>query len=188
MTLPEAVRVLVLGDGRDIPVLRRETLHILFPDDSNRALSAGISMLLEIGLLERIARGVYHNRAAVGNTERFIGLAVEGLRPGHMNYLSYESALANAGSLSQQPYWYTFATTGNPGEYSTRWGNLSFRHTNRSRREIVAKTVVDEHGGYAVAHPTLALEDLRRANPALVPSIDEDDHEEIVAEWGPYRG
>ena len=55
-------------------------------------------------------------------TERFMGWSIEALRPGHLNYLSYESALANAGSLSQQPYWYTLATTGNPGEYATRYG------------------------------------------------------------------
>lgn len=187
MNLPEAVRVLVLGDGGQFPVLRRETLHMLFPADSDRALSAGLTMLLEIGLLERIARGVYVNRAAPGTTERFMGWAIEALRPGHLNYLSYESALANAGSLSQQPYWYTLATTGNPGEYATRYGNIAFRHTNRRRGEIVANTVVDEQGGYMVAHPTMALEDLRRAKPALVASVDEIAHEEVVAEWGPYH-
>ena len=33
MHLSEAVRVLVLGDGRRFPVLPRETLHMLFPND-----------------------------------------------------------------------------------------------------------------------------------------------------------
>lgn len=187
MNLSEAVRVLVLGDGRRFPVLPRETLHMLFPNDSDRAIASGLTMLLGVGLLERIARGVYLNRAAPGTTERCMGWMIEALRPGHLNYLSYESALANAGSLSQQPYWYTLATTGNTGEYSTRYGNIAFRHTNRRRAEIYPNTVVDEQGGYLVAHPTLALDDLRRAKPALVASVDKIAHEEVVGEWGPYH-
>ena len=184
MTLPDAVRVLVLGEGRPFHVLQRQDLRLLFPDDTERAFEAGLASLVEIGLLERVARGVYLNLAAEWPTDLITGLMIDALRPGHLNYLSYESALANAGSLSQQPFWCTVATTGNGGEYRTRYGNLLFRHTNRRRSEIVANTVVDERSGYLVAHPAMALDDLRRAVPALVPSIDQDEHSEIVREWG----
>ena len=184
MTLPDAVRVLVLGEGRPFHVLGRQDLRLLFPDDAQRAFESGLASLVELGLLERVARGVYLNLAAEPPTNS-VGLMVDALRPSHLSYLSYESALADAGSLSQQPLWYTVATTGNGGEFRTRHGNIRFRHTNRQRSEIVANTVVDGRNGYLVAHPAMALDDLRRAEPGVVPSIDEGVHEQVVEEWGP---
>ena len=187
MTIKDAVRQLVLGEGREFHVLGRQDLRLLFPGDTARAFEGGLAALLELGLVERVARGVYINLAAQGPRDNLTGLLVEALRPGHLSYISYETALANAGALSQQPFWCTVATTGNGGEYRTHYGDLLFRHTNRSRAEIIANTVADDRKACLVAHPALALEDLRRAVPNLVPSIDLEDHAEVVAEWGPYR-
>lgn len=183
MTLADAVRQLVLGEGRDCGVLTRNDLMLFFPNDTPRSFAAGLAMLVEVGLLKRVSRSVYVNAASRQGPAAASDALIAALRPGHLNYVSYESALADVGSLSQQPFCRTLATTGRTGVHDTPFGRYVFRHTNRSRAEIVANTVPD--GGVLVAHPDLALADLRRAVPALVPSIDMEDHAEISAEWGP---
>lgn len=58
------------------------------------------------------------------------------MRSGHTSYLSYESALAEFGSISQVPAVYIVATTGNSGQYQTPYGDIEFTHTSRSEVEI----------------------------------------------------
>ena len=185
MTLQEAVEQLVLGDCRRLHVLTIHDLRRAFPDDTARAFRRGLASLRRVGLLQRVARGVYLNMAAPATAEATNGRLTEALRPGHVNYLSYESALASAGSLGQQPFWSTMATTGNSGEYRTPYGPILFRHTTRDVAEIIANTVRDEALGELIAHPALALSDLRRTVPALVSSVDMHEHAEICNEWGP---
>lgn len=57
MTLRDAVQMLVLGDGRELPVLSTQGLHTMFPEDDDSAFSMGVRRLVDIGLLERIGRG-----------------------------------------------------------------------------------------------------------------------------------
>ncbi|MYF91166.1 MAG: hypothetical protein F4184_03230, partial [Gemmatimonadetes bacterium] len=94
MTLAEAVQVLVLGAGRSFQVLDTQGLRTLFPDDGDGAFNRGLRRLSELGLLERVGRGVYVNRGASSLGRSGIGLIASHLRPHHLCYLSYESALA----------------------------------------------------------------------------------------------
>ena len=111
MTLRDAVQMLVLGDGRELPVLSTQGLHTMFPEDDDSAFSMGVRRLVDIGLLERIGRGVYLNRAAPPLGLRGMGTLASHLRAGHLSYLSYESALAEFGSISQVPLVSIIATT-----------------------------------------------------------------------------
>lgn len=183
MTLREAVQVLVLGVGREWRVLRSPDLRILFPGDTTRAFAKGLGHLVDVGLLGRVMRGVYVNNAAESAGAREVGLLVDAMRPGCLSYLSYESVLADCGTLSQQPYWYTVATTGRGGEYVTPAGRILFRHTSRPDREIALNTVVDPSYEIMVAHPNVALADLRRVYPKMPFDLDMGAHRDAVGDW-----
>ena len=183
MTLHEAVEQLVLGDGRDLPALTTQGLRTIFHADDESAFRMGLRRLVDIGLLERVARGVYLNRAAEPPGRDGVGLLVHHLRPGHMSYLSYESALAEFGSISQVPAVFLVATTGNGGRYRTRHGDIEFTRTSRVEVDIFRNTEFDDRIGMLVASPEPALEDLRRVRPYNLRLIDEETHAEVLADW-----
>lgn len=183
MTLREAVEVLVLGNGRNFPVLSTQGLHTLFHEDDDSAFNRGLSRLVEIGLLERVARGVYLNRAAPPMGLQGLGTVANHLRAGHLTYLSYESALGEFGSISQVPLVSIVATTGNSGVYQTRYGDIEFTHTSRPDAEIVRNTEFDERLNLLVASPELAYDDLRRVRPGNLNLVDGETHAEVLAEW-----
>ena len=183
MTLKGAIQVLVLGPDREYPVIGTQSLRLLFSADDANAFNAGIRRIVSVGLLERIARGVFLNRALPDPGLTVIGDIVRNLHPRHFCYLSYESALADFGSISQVPMVYLIATTGNAGKYSTRYGNIEFSHTRRSELEILHDTVLDERLNLRVASPQLALSDLRRVRPGNLHLVDQEIRAEVVAEW-----
>lgn len=183
MTLTDAIRVLVLGAGRQFPVLSVAGLRVLFSDDDDAAFRKGLRRLVDVGLLERVARGVYLNLALPGMGLKGVGVVARHLRPRHLCYLSYESALSDYGSIDQVPMVYIIATTGNPGTYSTRYGDIEFSHTTRGEVEILRNTEFDDRLGMRVASPALAEDDLRRIRPGNLHLIDAESHEDALAEW-----
>ena len=184
MSLSEAVRVLVLGAGRRFPIIDRQGLRTLFAADGDHAFNTGLRRLIELGLVERLARGVYRNGAAPHPGRRGLGMVARHLRPGHLCYVSYESALAEFGSISQVPMVTIVATTGNGGEHRSPFGDLEFCHTSRSGPEILANTVFDDRLGLRFATPEMAYEDLTRVRPGNLQLVDPDIHAEVLADWG----
>ena len=184
MTLSEAVRVLVLGAGRVFPVIDRQGLRTLFPRDGEQAFNTGLRRLTEVGLLERLARGVYLNKATPHMGRRGLGVVARQLRPSHLCYVSYESALAEFGSISQVPMVYLVATTGNSGEHRSPYGDLEFCHTSRAEPEILANTVFDHRLGLRFATPAMAYSDLARVRPGNLHLVDDEIHAEVLADWG----
>ena len=183
MSLADAVRVLVLGEGRQFPVITTRGLRLLFDDDDDYAFNMGIRRLISIGLLERVGRGVYLNRALPDMGLEGLGVVARHLRPRHLCYLSYESALAEFGSISQVPMVYVVATTGNGGEYGTRYGDIEFSHTRRGDLEILRNTVFDDRIGLRIASPDMAHDDLRRVRPNNLHLVDYDVHEQVLEDW-----
>ena len=159
----------------------------MFRQHSDRAFQRGLAKFVRSGLLERVARGVYVNHAADCRGATGLGEIVYALRPDHLTYMSYETALADCGTLSQVPFWYTLATTGRGGEYRAAHMDILLRHTSRSDAQILRNTAFDERYKVRTAHPQMALEDTRRAIPLLARELDMETHREVVEEWGPYR-
>ncbi len=182
MTIREGIHVL-LGEGRVFPLLTYQDLRKLFYGDRTAAFAKGIGVLVEVGLLERITRNLYLNRAAPDMGFDAIGRIVRYIRPGHLSYLSYESALAEHGSINQVPVISTFATTGATGRYSTRYGVIELTHTNRSARKILSETAYEEYSDTFVASPDLALEDLKRSRPHMLHLVDDEYHRHAKHEW-----
>ena len=183
MTMADAIRVLVLGEGREFPIISTQGLRTLFDADQDAAFNMGVRRLVEVGLLERVARGVYLNNALPRMGRPGIGVVARHLRPNHLCYLSYESALAEFGSISQVPMVYIVATTGNSGEYDTPYGTIEFSHTSRTDAEILRNTVFDDRIGLRIASPLLAYEDLRRLRPGNLHLVDDETHADVLADW-----
>jgi len=182
MTTKDAIRVL-LGDARRFPILTYHDLKNLFRHDKAAAFAKGLRHLVEIGLLERVSKSIYLNCAATLRSEDAIGQLVRYLRAGHMSYLSYESALAEHGSINQVPTVSTFATTGSKGVYRTKYGTIDFTHTTRSIDEIHRETRYHGHEDIFVASPHLAKDDLRRARPHMSHLIIDEYHDYALEEW-----
>ena len=136
MTLREAVEVLVLGDGRKLAgALGRK--HTLFHEDDDSAFNRGLSRLVEIGLLERVARGVYLNRAAPPMGLQGLGTVANHLRAGH---LTSEPRIRTGGVRFDQPGALgprSSRPPENTGVYRTRYGDIEFTHTSRLDAEII---------------------------------------------------
>lgn len=187
MTLKEAIRVLVRGDGSTRSIIDTRGLRTLFNRDSDAAFNKGLRSLVECGLLERFAPGVYCNHGAPRMGSNGLALAVSHLRPHHLSYLSYEFALSDVGSISQVPFIYTIATTGASGEFSTPYGDVEFTHVSRRHAEIVRRTVYDGRFDMLFASPDMALEDFSRSRRSGGHLVDMEDHAEILAEWARHE-
>jgi len=85
-----------------------------------------LSRWVKLGVLERIARGIY----ASPGTNIEIQKAASFLYP--PNYLSFESALASYGILNLMPYTLTFATTRKTKTYKIRKKEVLFRQIKKS--------------------------------------------------------
>ena len=189
MRLRDAVRVLVLGKGKQKQILTATDLNHLFPNDSPAALKRGIRSLVEVGLLARVTHGVYLNRAAPRLGMEAAGRLVAHIRPYDVSYLSYESALSWHGAINPIPHVETFATTGRRGRFNTPVAHMELTHTRRTPKEIFARTLFREDLRCRVASPDLALEDQRRARPDLAGCyVDEVYMNEARADWREMGG
>ena len=176
------VSVLLRGDGSRCSVLSSHDLHTLFPEEPIGAFRDGLQRAIACGLLERVKRDVYMNFGSSSMQRDGIGRLVQYLRPNHLSYLSYESALASYGSLDQIPMRGIFATTGRSGIYETPIGTLEFQHTSRDVGEILKRTTSSILEKRRMANPSLAYEDLQRVRPRMLEDLDMEIHSEVVDE------
>lgn len=186
--LRAAKAILVDCARKGIVVFDTMSLCTAFPDESPAAFRRLLGALVDAGVLVRIVKGVY-----IGATAQqaaglsFAGKLIGAIRPGCMSYLSLEYALAEWGSMSQIPQRWTLMTTGRRGEFHTPLGTFEFTHTERGHMEILQRTAPHPQLGARLAHPDLALEDLRRTRRNLH-LVDLADHAEIVAEFRAATG
>ena len=178
-----AKTILVDCAERGVVVFDTMSLRTVFAGESPAAFRRLVDALTEAGVLIRVVKGVYIGATAKRTVGmRFGGKLIGAIRPGCVSYLSLEYALAEWGSISQLPQRWTLMTTGRRGEFHTPAGTLEFTHTKRDPMEILGRTSLDERLGLRLAHPDLALEDLRRTR-RNVHLVDMEDHAEIVAEF-----
>ncbi|NCN82955.1 MAG: hypothetical protein GW947_03230 [Candidatus Pacebacteria bacterium] len=72
---------------------------------SRKSLTVSIHRLVKRGALVRLSRGIFQTKSQTAQLEHVANQMY------YPSYLSFESALARHGILSQQPYALTFATT-----------------------------------------------------------------------------
>lgn len=180
----QAAKVILVDCARKgIFVFDTMSLRTVFAGESPSAFRRLVGALANAGVLVRVVKGVYLGATATQTAgSRFGGKLIGAIRPGCASYLSLEYALAEWGSMSQIPQRWTLMTTGRRGEFHTPIGTFEFTHTTRDPAEILARTSIHPQLGVRLAHPDLALEDLRRTRRNLH-LVDVEDHDEIVAEF-----
>lgn len=143
----------------------------LFTDLSPGAYRALLHRAEKIGLLERVCQGIYQYTGAPDNSGHILFHAAALLRARNFNYISLETALSDAGWISQIPMaWITIISTGRSATLNCgRFGTIEFIHTERAMSEIVSELSYDTGRHLFMASPTLALADMRRFNR---PTID----------------
>jgi hypothetical protein len=163
MKQAHAIEVLRNWDNKGRHVFTRATLAKLFPGDSPKTFTESLNRLIKSGLLVRAGRGVFVNPHAHSLDSRTIERIAQALRPGHYNYLSLESVLAEHGEISQIPIdRLTVMTTGRKGVYRTPYGTIEFTHTARPVSDILANIRAVEERPLRLASKEVAWRDLKR--------------------------
>jgi len=141
-----------------------DMLRVLFPDESKASLNMSIRRHIRLGLITRVARGLYANeRAHCSRVERLPAL-VPYLKPDDINYISQESRLFDLGLILQAPLsLLTVMTSGTSASFRTPYGKVRFTHSARPIDFILSHTQKDPESGLLVADATLAKKDLARA-------------------------
>src|SRR3990167_9014389 len=133
----QAIRVLKEWDKKGRYIFTNHELAKLFPEDSRKALIAGLERLVKSGLLQRACRSIYINKEAHCFDSYAIERITKTLRAGQYNYVSLESALSE-------------------------YGVIEFTHTKRSAADILQNTLVDTARPLRIATKKTAWRDLKR--------------------------
>lgn len=124
-------------------VFSSQDIAKLFPDDSKRALQAGIDRLVKQGVLVRATKNVFVYGLSQHKHKFPLEWIAQAMRRGEYSYVSLESALSEYGAISQIPMdRITVMTTGRKGEYQTPFGTIEFTHTKRDPMDILKSTSV----------------------------------------------
>ena len=135
----------------------------VFPSLSEPALHALLSRAHRSGLLERVTKGIYlYPRVDYPRGLELHHTAAR-LRANHLNYISLETALSDAGVISQVPAgWVTLVSTGRSNTVACgRFGRIEFVHTQRHARDLTGSLMYDERCRLWRANVQLALRDMR---------------------------
>ncbi|MCP4627209.1 MAG: hypothetical protein GY850_27415 [bacterium] len=140
-------------------------LHNAIPEHSLGAFKTLISRAEKKGLLKRVCRGLYlyprmHYAGGV-----LLFHAAARLRADKFNYISLETALSDAGVISQIPVnWLTVLSSGRSNEITCgQWGTIEFVHTRKRPQDVSDQLTYDERCHMWRASVALALKDMKNA-------------------------
>ena len=138
-------------------------LRALLPQHSDGAFKTLLSRANRSGLLMRVCRGVYLYPAVAYPKGLLLYHVAALLRAGDLNYISLETALSDAGVISQIPLnWITIMSSGRSNRVQCGlFGTIEFIHTHKSAENLVGQLVYDERCHLWRAGVTLALQDMK---------------------------
>ena len=144
-------------------------MRVLVSDISDSAYRALLSRAADDNILIRLCRGLYLYTPAKPNPGLILYHAAARLRANSLNYISLESALSDAGVISQVPLnWLTLMSSGRTQTIRcAAFGTLEFIHTSRKAAELHGQLDYDERCRLWRAKPALALADMRRTRRNL---------------------
>lgn len=161
MRLIELITALDRWDQSKIWAFHSNTLALIFPEN-NRARLKALAAHVDAGIITHISRGLYINPRAKSLPADLLAALVPFLRPWAFNYLSLESALSEAGFISQIPSRLTVMTTGRRQTFETSYGTIEFVHTEQSIESLRRQVKWDSRRRLAIATPDRARSDLKR--------------------------
>jgi len=138
-------------------------LHGALPEQSKGAFRALVFRAEKDALLARVCRGLYLYPKVNYPSGLLLYHAAARMRADEFNYISLESALSDAGVISQIPMnWITLMSSGRSGVISCGvFGRIEFIHTKRRPENIAKYLVYDERCRLWRASTELALLDMK---------------------------
>lgn len=150
-----------------------------FPEPRNLAVL--LSRAVKGGLLRRVCRGIYLYPRAEHPRGRILFHTAALLRAAEFNYISLETALSDAGLISQIPMGaITLMSSGR--SHTVRcgdFGRIEFVHTARRPGQIARELGYDPECRLWRASPALALRDMRATRRSL-DLVDPEAMHELV--------
>lgn len=138
-------------------------LRKILPDLSVSAFKTLLSRAASEGHFTRICRGLYLYEKANPDRGLILAHAVNKLRPLDLNYLSLESALSDAGVISQIPINRLMIMTSSRSSVIDcgQWGSIEFIHTNQHPNELIGQLKYDTNYQMWRATVRQALRDMK---------------------------
>lgn len=147
-------------------------LRALLPALSEAAFKTLLSRAVSDGHLARVCRGLYLYERADYPRGLLLFHAAARLRAATFNYISLETALSDAGVISQIPIsWGTLMSAGRSNIIRCGdWGAIEFVHTSRGPDDVADQLFYDARCHLWRASVGLALRDMRatRRNMDLI--------------------
>lgn len=139
------------------------------PGYPSGALRALISRAVKAGLLKRLCRGLYLYPRARYDSGLILYHAAARLRAAEFNYISLESALSDAGVISQIPMnWITLMSSGrNQVMACGDFGTIEFIHTKKRAVDLAGHLSYDPRCHLWRASTALALRDMKATRRSL---------------------
>lgn len=139
------------------------------PGYSSGALRALASRAERSGVLRRVCRGLYLYPRASYDGGLLLYHAAARLRAAEFNYISLESALSDAGVISQIPMnWVTLMSSGRSQIMSCGdFGTIEFIHTAKQAANLIGQITYDSACRLWRASVALAIRDMKAAKRSL---------------------
>ncbi len=152
-----------LARGKDL-VLHQKDLFTLLKKEDCAASRMLLARAVKSGIVQNPVRGVYVFAPASRIHPDTIYKIAQKLRSDSLNYLSLESALSQAGRISQMPIdRITVMTTGRSGVFELAGiGVLEFTHTKKTMDALAPNLVWDGDIGMFRADADFAEHELKR--------------------------
>ena len=144
-------------------------LRSVVSGQSREAFTAMVSRARREGLLERVCRGIYLYPPAYVSDGLILFHTARKLRADHFNYISLETALSDAGVVSQLLQgWITIMSSGRSNRVDCgRHGTIEFIHTKKRPNDLAERLSYDARCHLWRASVGLAIDDMRDARRDL---------------------
>lgn len=137
--------------------------RVLCSNLSESSFKTLLSRAVHSGHLVRICRGIYLYKKASPPTGLLLFHTAALLRVNEFNYISLETALSDAGIISQIPInWITIMSSGRSNTISCgEFGTIEFIHTNKKPNDLIDQLSYDTNCKLWRASIALALKDMK---------------------------
>jgi len=144
-------------------------------------LAGLLTRAVKTGLLVRVCRGIYVYPVPDYPTGHLLFHAAARLRAGEFNYISLETALSDAGVISQVPMnWISIMSSGRSHVVDCGgYGHIEFVHTAQRPDDVSRELTYDPERRLWRASPRQALRDMRATRRSL-DLVNEDALHELV--------
>jgi predicted transcriptional regulator of viral defense system len=177
MTRLELQNALDKIDKQNVWAFSLNLIQMLFPLESVHTIAISLSRHVKSGIITQACRGVYTNPRSSSVPSYSAEALAYIIRPGEQFYLSLETALSEAGYLSQMPNRLTFMTTGRSQTFNTPYGIIEFVHSGASRLTFLHDCEYDDRRGIWIATTRKAANDAKKTRR----SLDLIDWDELAA-------